>query len=403
MYNVIKDAGVTAPIGFQAAATSADIKGNGSGKKDLTILVSDNLCQVAALYTTNQVKAACVLYDKELTDNNSKIKAIIVNSGNANACTGNQGIDDCKNIAKSLASKLDVSDNAILVASTGVIGNKLPIDKILSKIDSLWENLSDDNGSDFAKAIMTTDTESKEIAVLVETDGGCFVIGGASKGAGMIAPSLATMLSFITTDAKISQSLMEKALKEVAKESFNCVTVDGDMSTNDSLFLMSNGMSGINISEKEYHIFKEALLFVCQNLAKRMALDGEGATKLVTIKVKGAASKNDAILCASKIANSPLVKTMFAGCDPNWGRLMASAGASGAVFDQNKTDIFFNNLHYVKNGIIIDTLLEEEVYKIMQNKEYEITINLNNGNEESFFYTCDFTADYIKINADYRS
>ncbi len=403
MFNEIKDGGITAPLGFQTSAIWADIKGNGKEKNDLTILVSDTPCQTVALYTQNQVKAACVSYDKNLTDKRNKIKAIIVNSGNANACTGKSGIDDCNTITKELSKKLSVNEDSILISSTGVIGNKLPVDKILSKLDYLVENLSDDKGNDFAKAIMTTDTKPKEIAVLVETEKGCCVIGAACKGAGMIAPSLATMLSFVTTDAVISNELMEKMLKEVVEKSFNCVTVDGDMSTNDSLFFMSNGMSGVKITENEYNKYKDALLYVCQYLAKSMAIDGEGATKLVTIKVKGAKNSNEAKLCASKIANSPLVKTMFAGCDPNWGRLMASAGASGASFNQDNVDIYFNNLHYVKNGIIIDLALEKQVYEIMKNNEYEIIINLNNGNGESIFYTCDFTVDYVKINADYRS
>lgn len=403
MYNIINGGGVTTPTGFQSSATWADIKANGKERNDLTIIVSDTPCETVALYTVNKVKAACVLYDMELTRQKNKIQAIIVNSGNANACTGVQGINDCNTIVKELSNRLSINEKSILISSTGVIGNKMPVERIVSKLDYLVENLSDDGGSDFASAIMTTDTKSKEIAVLVETSKGCCVIGGACKGAGMIAPSLATMLSFITTDAEISNALMEKMLKEVVEESFNCVTVDGDMSTNDSLFFMSNGMSSVKITESDYDVFKEALLYVCQYLSKLMAIDGEGATKFVKINILGAKSKDDAKLCASKIANSPLVKTMFAGCDPNWGRLMASAGASGADFDQNNVDIFFNNLHYVKNGIIIDTKLEKQVFEIMKNNEYEITINLNAGDSKTFFYTCDFTADYIKINADYRS
>ena len=404
MFTQIKDGGVTAPLGFRAAATNADIKGNGNKKNDMALIVSDEPCIAAALFTENVVKAAPVIYDMDILKTNAKgVTAILANSGNANACTGEGGLNVCTNLTKQTADILNVPSNSVLIASTGVIGNPMPQQKISDKLPVLAQSLSDEGGSDFAKAIMTTDTKQKEVAVLVETEKGCYVIGGCCKGAGMIAPSLATMLAFITTDAAVSSAVLQKALTEAAEVSFNQVTVDGDMSTNDSLFVLANGMSGVKINENEYNSFKEALSYVCNILAKKIAADGEGATKLVTIKVKGALDKEQARLCASKIANSPLVKTMFAGCDPNWGRLMASAGASGAVFDPNKTDIYFNDLHYVKNGIIIDSKLEENVYEIMQNSEYEITLDLHCGMGEAAFYTCDFTVDYVKINADYRS
>lgn len=237
----------------------------------------------------------------------------------------------------------------------------------------------------------------------METKSGLITIGGCTKGAGMIAPSLATMLTFITTDAIIEKHLLHKVLKECAEITFNRVTVDGDMSTNDSIIMLANGMSGAIVTEENYEEFKEGLFTLMNYLAKQIALDGEGASRMITIEVKNAATMEEAKLCASKIANSPLVKTMFTGCDPNWGRLMASAGASGAKFDPNLTDIYFNDLHYVSKGIIIDYALEDKAYEIMKELQYTITIDLHAGSCSTKFYTCDLTQDYIKINADYRS
>ncbi len=404
MINEINEGGVTAPLGFRASVALAKIKGESRVEPDVALLVSDEACTAAGLFTTNLVQAAPVKYDKKiLEENNDKIYAVVVNSGNANACTGVHGDNVTAMVAESVAKAVGVKKNAVLMASTGVIGNSLPHDKIEAVIPELVENLDDDSGEEFAKAILTTDTFPKEYAVMVETETGIYTIGGTCKGAGMIAPSLATMLGFITTDAKISADMLHKALLDVADTSFNAVTVDGDMSTNDTLIALANGMSGVAIDDKNYEQFVEALEIVASELARMMAMDGEGATKLVTINVVNARTKADAKLCAFKIANSPLVKTMFAGCDPNWGRLMSSAGASGAVFNPDKVDIYFNDLHYVANGIIIDYKLEEDVNKIMQDSEYEITIDLNNGSESALFYTCDFTVDYVKINADYRS
>lgn len=403
MIDKINDGGLTAPLGFMAASGLGDIKGKGQTTADVGMLVSDVPCEAVALFTTNVVKAAPVIYDIRIMAGKGKITAIVVNSGNANACTGQKGLEACEVLAGETGKILDIDKNSVLIASTGVIGNAFPAEKIIKILPDIVERLSDDGGLDFAKAIMTTDTRCKESAVMVASEKGNYVIGGCCKGAGMIAPSVATMLTFITTDAKISLELLNEALREVANVTFNCVTVDGDMSTNDSVFLLANGMSGTIIGEKEYKEFVEALKIVCDDLVKMMAADGEGATKLVTIVVKNAKTSEEARLCAAKIANSPLVKTMFAGCDPNWGRLLASAGASGAIFDPSKTEIWFDKLHYVKDGVIIDVALEKEVYGIMKKDEYEITLDLHAGLSSARFYTCDFTADYIRINADYRS
>ena len=403
MISKINGGGVTAALGFIAASALGDIKGKGRKTPDVAMLVSDVPCVWAGAFTKNLVKAAPVQYGMELLNRGDKLSAVVVNAGNANACTGEKGLIACHKVAAEAARLLELDINQVITASTGVIGVELPYERILNVLPEMVENLTDDGGLDFAQAIMTTDTFSKESAVMVESGGSQYVIGGACKGAGMIAPSVATMLTFVTTDVKISKELLDKALKEVIDITFNCVTVDGDTSTNDTVILMANGMSEVTVDEKGYSEFKEALGVVCDNLAKMIAKDGEGATKLVTITVKNAKNYDDARRCAYKIANSPLVKTMFAGCDPNWGRLMASAGASGAVFDPDKTDIFFNNVHYVKNGVIIDYALEKQVYEIMKNAEYDIILDLHAGQSAAKFYTCDFTSDYVKINADYRS
>ncbi len=403
MIGKISYGGITTPVGFRAAAATADIKGKSLERDDCGLILSDSPCAYAGVFTSNIVKAAPVLYDMELLSKGSSILAVLANSGNANACTGSEGMKACRDIALSYAAGLDIKPDNILLASTGVIGVPLPVDKIVNIREVLIDGLADDKGLDFAKAIMTTDTTVKETAVCVETKHGLITIGGCTKGAGMIAPSLATMLTFITTDALIEKRLLQKALYECAEETFNRVTVDGDMSTNDSIILLANGMSGAIVTEENYNDFKEGLITLMTYLAKKIALDGEGATRMITIKVNNAHTAEEARLCASKIANSPLVKTMFTGCDPNWGRLMASAGASGAKFDPDKVDIYFNDLHYVKNGVIIDYNLEEKAYEIMKDLKYTITLDLHAGEFSTHFYTCDLTYDYIKINADYRS
>ncbi len=411
----IEDGGVTSAMGYRAAAISADIKGNGKDRLDLALLLSDNKATVASYFTTNLVKAAPVLYDiKILSKPNPKISAIIVNAGNANACTGVDGDNDCINIVSALAKKLKIHQDEVFISSTGVIGSRLPADKIIAKLDPLIEQLDDDTGDMFADAILTTDQFRKEVAVIATyTDSNdelkSFIIGGTTKGAGMIAPSLATMLAFITTDVEIDKTLLDKILKTAIDKSFNSISVDGDMSTNDTVVVLANATCSIKIDESNVDIFTEALERVLTDLALMIVEDAEGGTKLVTLIIKGAKTDQDAKLCASKIANSPLVKTMFTGNDPNWGRLMSSAGASGADFNPNKVDIFFqdsdgeNLIHYVKNGLIIDDNLESAVHEIMLKSQYTIILDLNNGEGFTKFYTSDLTVEYIKINADYRS
>ena len=411
----IEDGGVTSPMGYRASAVSADIKGNGKDRLDLALLLSDNKATVSSFFTTNLVKAAPVQYDiKIMSKDNPKISAIIVNSGNANACTGIDGDNDCISIVSALSKKLKINQDEIFISSTGVIGSRLPADKIVAKLDPLIDALDDDDGDMFADAILTTDQFRKEVAVIstyTNNNGEpqSFIIGGTTKGAGMIAPSLATMLAFITTDVEIDKPLLDKILKTAIDKSFNSISVDGDMSTNDTVVVLANATCAIKIDESNVDIFTEALERVLTDLALMIVEDAEGGTKLVTLIVKGAKTDTDAKLCASKIANSPLVKTMFTGNDPNWGRLMSSAGASGADFDPNNVDIFFqdsdseNPIHYVKNGLIIDNNLESSIHQIMLKPKYTIIIDLNKGDGFTKFYTSDLTIEYIKINADYRS
>ncbi|MDR2885059.1 MAG: bifunctional glutamate N-acetyltransferase/amino-acid acetyltransferase ArgJ [Deferribacteraceae bacterium] len=402
-FNIIENGGVCTPLGFAAASCVADIKGKGKGNTDLAVLVSDAICQTAAVFTTNIVTAAPVQYDKALLAKGREFMGIVVNSGNANACTGKQGFIDCEAISAAVENELELPKGSILAASTGVIGNRLPADKIIAHIPALCEEIDDDGGSAFAKAIMTTDTVSKELALLVETDKGSFVIGGTCKGAGMMSPSMATMLAFVTTDADISADRLQKMLNVASEASFNSINVDGDMSTNDTLLAFANGMSDVAIDDSNSALFQEALNYLCKELALMIVRDAEGASKMVTIMVKGAKSDADAKLCAMKLSNSPLVKTMFAGSDPNWGRLMCTAGYSGAQFDPEKVSIWFNDLHYVKDSTLIDPALEDKAYAIMKEPEFTITLDLGAGDGVGTYYTCDLTKEYVAINADYRS
>lgn len=396
----IHNAGVCAPLGFSASAVAADIKGNKKGKTDLTLLYSDVPFKTAAVFTKNTIKAAPLKHSIEMLNEYDEFSAIVVNSGNANASTGAQGVENVRTMVKAFEEALGTGKNSVLMSSTGTIGVQMPVEKIVKRAAELVDELDDGNSNLFAKAIMTTDTVPKEIGVLVETANGAYVVAGATKGAGMIAPHMATMLCYITTDALVSRESLQRVLDKAVGPSFNSITVDNDMSTNDTVFLLANGMSGIIPEEKQ---FQEAVNFIALELAKMIVKDGEGATKFVTINVKGAASDEDAKKCAFVIANSPLVKTMFNGEDPNWGRLIACVGASGVPCTEEKIDMWFNELAYVKNGVIIDDKLEEKAAKIMKLDEIEITINLNTGKGEKTVYTCDFSKDYVSINADYRS
>ncbi|PLX66504.1 MAG: bifunctional glutamate N-acetyltransferase/amino-acid acetyltransferase ArgJ [Denitrovibrio sp.] len=397
---IINNAGVCAPLGFAASAVSAYIKGNQKGNLDLTLLFSEVPFKLAAVFTKNSIKAAPLKHAIELLKTNKEYSAILVNSGNANASTGQIGLDSVFEMVKSYEDALETGENSVLMSSTGTIGVQMPVNKVILNAEELVDELDDGNSKLFANAIMTTDTTSKEFGVLVETNNGAYVVSGAVKGAGMIAPHMATMLCFITTDAMVNENNLQKVLENAIAPSFNSITVDNDMSTNDSVFLLANGMSGI-IPDMEQ--FQEAVSLVAFELAKMIVKDGEGATKFVTINVNGAKDDEEAKKCAFVIANSPLVKTMFNGEDPNWGRLIASVGASGIECIEEKIDMSFDDLPYVKNGIIIDEKLEEKAAIIMKNDEITITIELNIGEGSKTVYTCDFSKDYITINADYRT
>ncbi|MCD8554513.1 bifunctional glutamate N-acetyltransferase/amino-acid acetyltransferase ArgJ [Seleniivibrio sp.] len=400
MIQKINKAGVCAPLGFLASAVNADVKGKGKDKNDLCLLYSEVPCKTAAVFTANTFKAAPLRHAIKAMEKSKDFQAILVNSGNANACTGPQGIVNCENLAEAVAESLGIDAAKVLTGSTGTIGVQLPVERMAQHIDALVDELDDGNSDIFAEAIMTTDTFPKQAGVLVETANGAYVVAGAAKGAGMIAPNMATMLCYITTDALVNEKNLQTALSDAVKGSFNSITVDNDMSTNDTVILMANGMSGIIPDMDE---FKEAVTQVCLELAKMIVKDGEGATKFITVNVKGADNDEDAKKCAFLIANSPLVKTMFHGEDPNWGRLMACVGASGVKADESTTDLYFEDLLYAKGGLIIDEKMEPKAAAIMKQPEISITLDLNCGSGTAQVFTCDLSREYIAINADYRS
>ena len=362
-------------------------------RPDLLVVVTDEPSEFAAVFTRNDIKAAPVKVSMEIS---GKVSGIIANSGNANACTGERGIADALEMSK-LTSQL-TGKGKFLVASTGVIGEPMPMERVRNGIAEAVKNLGKAKGEKPALAIMTTDTFPK----LSFKEGNGFVIGGIAKGAGMIDPAMATMLSFVATDAKVSKGLLQKALKEAVEVSFNAITVDGDMSTNDCVFLLSTGKSSKEITEENYGEFKEALTAVLKDLAYQIVKDGEGATKVARVFVEKAKTKEQAKAVARKIALSPLVKTALFGCDPNWGRIAAAAGAAMVGVDEEKLEIYIGNYLLFK-GERAD-YREEEVFRYMkENDEILIRVVLNQGSESFEYLTCDLTYDYVRINAEYRT
>ena len=388
--------------GFKFAGIAAGIKKNGG--KDLGLIYGDGPLSVAGLFTSSSIKAAPVLLDMERIKGGTA-RAVIVNSGNANACTGGAGMEDALATSNFLAAELGALDKEILVSSTGVIGQKLPVNKIKAAIPELVASLDYAKARDFAEAIMTTDSFPKMHLIKRQIKGKDVTIGGVAKGAGMISPKMATMLSYIMTDASISSHMLAHALKVAADASFNSITVDGDMSTNDTVIALASGASEAEIVEGETgHLeFISMLKELMIELAKMIVRDGEGATKLVELKVQGADSKEDAKKAAIKIANSPLVKTAFYGEDANWGRIAAALGGADIKLEESKLDIWFDDVCIVKGGLFEGEELEEEATKRMKKKEICLTVNINMGPHEATLWTCDFTHDYIKINAEYRS
>lgn len=401
--------GVTAAQGFEAASCEANIKY--SGRTDMAMVFSKEPCECAGTFTSNVVKAACVQWDMQIVESGKPMHAVVINSGIANACTGKEGFDACEASARAVEDSLKVPYDSVTVASTGVIGMQLPVDKLVKGINAMSKTLDDslEAGTAASKAIMTTDTVNKEVAVSFMAGGKKVTLGGMSKGSGMIHPNMCTMLAFITTDLSIDKVLMQEALREVVADTFNMITVDGDTSTNDSLILMANGLAGndkITAKNEDYKSFKEALFFVCRFLARKMASDGEGATKLFEAKVVNAKSKEDARTLSRAIVGSNLSKAAIYGCDANFGRFLCAMGYSGAQFDQNDVELFFESragrLQVFDRGTPID-FDEDFAVKIMKEDEVTVFVDMHEGEAEAAAWGCDLTYDYVKINADYRS
>ena len=403
------EGGVCAAEGFSAASCEANIKYK--NRTDMAMVFSKVPAECAGTFTTNLVKAACVQWDQKIVASKKPMQAIVVNSGIANACTGKEGFDACEATARAVEKYLGVAYDSVAVASTGVIGMQLPQDKLVAGVEKMSKTLeeSTEAGTAAAKAIMTTDTIHKEIAVTFTIDGKTVTLGGMSKGSGMIHPNMCTMLGFLTTDMDIEKSLLQKALSEVVVDTFNMITVDGDTSTNDTLLIMANGLAGnkkVTAEDESYETFKEALFFICRFLARKMAGDGEGATKLFEAKVVNAKTKEDARILSRAIVGSNLSKAAIYGRDANFGRFLCAMGYSGSVFDQNDVELFFESengrLQVFDKGTPI-AFDEELAVKILSAPEVTIFVDMHEGNEEATAWGCDLTYDYVKINADYRS
>ena len=387
--------------GFKAAGIASGLKKN--GEKDLGLIYSEVRAKVAGVFTRNKVKAAPLLLNIDRIKSDIG-QAIIVNSGNANCCTGDQGIQDAKAMARFAASELKISEDLVLVASTGVIGEPLPIEKIRDAVPKLTGLLKPEGINDFVMAIMTTDTMPKIITRQEDLDGKTFSVTGVAKGSGMICPDMATMLCFVHTDVDMAPDFLKDSLNTATERSLNRITIDGDTSTNDMVLIMANGLSGAVIeSSADKEKFQSVLDDVLIGLAKQLVKDGEGATKFVEINVRGALSDADARIIADTIANSPLVKTAIFGEDANWGRVMMAVGRAGVPVDPDKVDVFFDDVLMVKNGMGCGKDTETEMTKVLKKPEFEISIDLNMGHGHASVFTCDFSIDYVKINADYRS
>lgn len=399
--------GITAAKGFKSSSCAAGIKYK--DRTDMAMVYSEKEAVCAGTFTTNQVKAACVKWDM-LVNEKGLAQAIVVNSGIANACTGREGFAACESVAGAVSDELKVDSDRVIVASTGVIGMQLPVDKLVAGVKTMSGTLDDsiEAGTASSKAIMTTDTVNKEIAVSVEIDGKEVIIGGMCKGSGMIHPNMCTMLAFLGSDVAITKELLQEAVSEVVNETFNMITVDGDTSTNDTFMIMANGMSGAAITSKgrDYDAFREALMYVCRNLAMRMAADGEGATKLFEAEVVNAKSKDDARTLSKAIVGSALSKAAIFGRDANFGRFLCAMGYSGAKFDEADVELYFvskaGKLKVFDHGVPL-AFDEEEAIRIMSEDAVTVYVNMNEGEGCATAWGCDLTYDYVKINADYRS
>ena len=397
------EGGVTAARGFRACGVAAGIKHK--NRKDVALVAADAPAAVAAVYTTNMVAAAPVQVDRERT-RSGQAQAVIVNSGCANACTGEVGLRNAREMARAAASALGIDERLVLVCSTGVIGVHLPMERIAAGAELAAQALSREGGDDAAHAIMTTDTVDKQVAVELEIDGKTVCIGGMCKGSGMIEPNMATMLGFLTTDAAVHAKALDQALREAVDVSFNHLVVDGDRSTNDTVILMASGVADNKVLtpyHPQWQYFVDALTTVCLELGKKIVMDGEGATKFVTVRIKGARTDEDAEKAARAISKSALVKTSWFGLDPNWGRVIAAVGYSGAEVDDQRAQICYGDICAYDRGRVADAPLLKAMQELMRKRAFDVTVNLNLGSGEDTIYTCDLSFDYVKINAEYTT
>ena len=401
--------GVTAARGFKAASTAAGIKYK--DRQDMAMIYSQEPCRSAGTFTTNIVKAAPVKWDKNQVTSGAPARAVVINAGIANACTGEEGMGYCGQTAEAAALALGISAESVLVASTGVIGMQLPMDRITAGVKAMAPLLdgSLESGTGASRAIMTTDTKNKEVAVRFELGGTTVTMGGMCKGSGMIHPNMCTMLSFVTTDAAISKELLQEALSQDIQDTYNMISVDGDTSTNDTVLLLANGLAGnkeITEKNEDYHTFCRALKIENETLAKKMAGDGEGCTALFEVKVVGAETKEQAKILAKSVICSSLTKAAIFGHDANWGRILCAMGYSGAQFDPEKVDLYFESaagkMQIIKDGVAVD-YSEEQATRILSEPEVTAVADIKMGDAKAAAWGCDLTFDYVKINADYRS
>ena len=402
-YKLIEGGGVTTPQGFLAGACYVGVKSRKSEKPDVAIIYSEQPASCAAMFTTNKFCAAPVILDREILKK-GKARAVVINSGNANAATGTQGIEDAKRVETEAEKLLNLGEDEVFVCSTGVIGQKLPVEKVLDGVRRIVPELSKDKGTDAAWAIMTTDTVRKEVAYEMELSGGTVRIGAMAKGSGMIHPNMATMLAYITTDAKVDASVLQGMLKKSTDKSFNMMTVDGDTSTNDSLFLLANGASGVAIeTEEDKAAFAELLDSICMDMALRIASDGEGATHLMVVEAYGLPTEKDAKLVARSIAGSTLFKAALFGKDANWGRIVAAVGRSGAQVDPSRVRLVLCGIERFRDGQPVNGDKEAELSELLKATDIPVEIHMGLGDGCYDLRASDLGHEYVSLNADYRS
>ncbi len=406
-FEFIENGTVTTPKGFTAAGVIGGVKSSNTTKRDIMMIASEKICNAAAVFTKNLVQSSAVTLSKKHLENGTA-QAIIANSGNANTCNAD-GMEKAEKMCCLAAENLGIDESDVIVASTGVIGQAIPIEPFEKAVPEIAKIMSKDGGSDAAEAIMTTDTVKKESAVKFELNGKTVTIGAIAKGSGMIHINMGTMLSFACTDAAISSDMLKSALKEAVEVSYNMVSVDGDTSTNDTLAILANGLAGneeITSRNEDYRIFTDALTALCKSMAKKLAADGEGATKLIICSVNGAKTTTEAKGTAKAVICSSLVKAAMFGSDANWGRVLCAIGYSGCDVDITKVDVAFSSsagcIEVCKNGVGVD-FSEDDAKKILLENEITIKIELNDGNGSAEAYGCDLTYDYVKINGDYRT